>query len=349
MDPILEAGARAARELFTGGSKLSAELLRNFPVSAPLDVSLLLQVAGRQTGQDPLQRYQDLSNRFPLVPLQEELSRAVLQATEMRVLSPLPQAEWLTRAQWIEMQASTLREVVSLINGEQAGRAGALLLSVQSGLMLGFLAGRVLGQYDNKLLRSAPAQTVLLAENLSLRAEQMDLEKEDFVRWVLLHELCHSVQFAHASWLPAWMNGRIRALLEERKDSKSPLPSARQREIMKEMQAVMTLLEGHAELIMDRAAPGVVSDVERMRARMEAQREAAKPPMLTLIFRLLGMEQKMAQYRDGRRFCLQVVEQHGLSALNQAFLSPHHVPSKQELEDPAGWLRRLESLTPREN
>ena len=103
--------------------------------------------------------------------------------------------------------------------------------------------------------------------------------------------------------------------------------------------AVMSLLEGHADVMMDRAAPGLVPQVDLLRRSMEARRDA--PGLVQLIFRVLGLTAKREQYRDGARFCRAVLDAAGVDALNLAFAAPDLLPDPAELHDPDRWLRRV--------
>ena len=121
------------------------------------------------------------------------------------------------------------------------------------------------------------------------------------------------------------------------------LLSARQREVFEEVGAVMALLEGHADVAMDEVGPRVVPSVRTIRKAFEARRdEAAKATGVDRVLRrLLGLDAKLAQYRDGAAFVRAVREDVGLDGLNAVWTSAEHLPTPQEIADPRAWVRRV--------
>jgi putative hydrolase len=111
------------------------------------------------------------------------------------------------------------------------------------------------------------------------------------------------------------------------------------------LQAVMSVIEGHAEHVMDAAAASLDPGYARLRARLEARR-ASRGGLAEVIARLLGMELKLRQYRLGKAFCDAVVAEAGTEALNRVWRGPEALPTVAELERPLEWLRRTPSPTP---
>jgi putative hydrolase len=107
------------------------------------------------------------------------------------------------------------------------------------------------------------------------------------------------------------------------------------------LQATMAMVEGHAEHVMDVAGAPVLPNVATLREAMDRRRRD-RSPTFKLLERLLGLDLKLRQYEDGRRFCDGVVRRGGIDALNRAWMSPERLPSLAELDDPAAWIRRTE-------
>ena len=112
-----------------------------------------------------------------------------------------------------------------------------------------------------------------------------------------------------------------------------------ERETLDRIQAVMTLIEGHAEHVMDHAAPDFVPSLTKLRNRLE-QRRRTIHPVARVLSKLLGLEMKLRQYELGKRFCDAVVATDGIEALNRAWISAEMLPSLDELNDPPAWVRR---------
>jgi coenzyme F420 biosynthesis associated uncharacterized protein len=269
-----------------------------------------------------------------------------------------------------------LTERMSQEKGALAGpmrTASGLMLGAQVGALTGMLSQRVLGQYDLALLdESVAPRLLLLGPNLAQAARNLQLDRDELVLWVTIHEITHAVQFSGAPWLRAYMGGMLKELIDGLqvsfvgKPSSGPrlpkMPSAGELREMVErarsgqllrltlgedrwrlverMQAAMSLIEGHAEHTMDVIGAEMLPSLPRLRAAMTRRRENRGLPWRVLE-RLLGLELKMRQYEVGRRFCDAVVADGGPAALARAWRSAEALPSPQELEHPQQWLSRM--------
>jgi coenzyme F420 biosynthesis associated uncharacterized protein len=242
-----------------------------------------------------------------------------------------------------------------------------LLMGVQVGALTGVLSQRVLGQYDVALLDPSPTpRLLLLAPNLEQAARALRVDREQLVAWVAIHEITHAVQFSGAPWLREHLAGLLEALLDGLQAKVSlatlarlPNPADGRRfaehlrrgellrlalggerwGLVERIQATMSLIEGHAEHVMDAVGAEVLPSLPRLRAAMTDRREHRGLPWRVLE-RLLGLELKMRQYEVGRRFCDAVVSAGGPSALARVWREPRALPSAAELEAPARWLAR---------
>lgn len=218
-------------------------------------------------------------------------------------------------------------------------KVGARVAGAQLGAALAFVATRILGQFDPY---TKPGRLLLVAPNIVAAERAMGLEPRGFRQWVCLHEQTHRAQFDAAPWLPTHLLELMRRMFadDEPSGGKSVgLLSAGQGATFDRITAVMSLLEGHADVMMDRAAQGLVPQVAQLRRAMETRRDA--PGLVQLVFRVLGLTAKREQYRDGARFCRAVIDRVGVDGLNLAFTAPDLLPELAELHDPDRWLQRV--------
>ncbi len=320
-------------------------------------------------------------------PLAEDFARRVSAYSGLTPTRELPALEAVDRPHWITANLQTMRPLLEPVaaqmgdgwstrnwNGNLAALPAAmrgatgLLLGAQVGALTGVLSQRVLGQYDLALLDpTVTPRLLLVAPNLALAARNLNLDREELVAWVTIHEITHAVQFTGAPWLREYMGGLLREMIEGMQVSVSlgqllKLPSSgdlrglverlrrgellritlgEQRwELLAQMQAAMSLIEGHAEHVMDAVGAEVLPSLPRLRASMTHRRENRALPWRVLD-RLMGMEMKLRQYEVGRGFCDAVVERGGPSALAKAWESPETLPTAAELEDAGLWLARV--------
>jgi coenzyme F420 biosynthesis associated uncharacterized protein len=296
------------------------------------------------------------------------------------------------RAGWIRANVDGFRVVLDPLvqrmteNGNVPQSAsmitavGSRVTGMQAGLILAYLAGRVLGQYELFLPpdpdapgKDAPAgRLTLVAPNIVMVERELDVNPHDFRRWVCLHEETHRTQFTSVPWLrpyvqeqmsefllasdldPASILERIRAAADavagavRGSDGESlieAIQSPRQREILDRMTSVMTLVEGHGDYVMDAVGPAVVPSVAEIRAKFSARRGSAGR-MEQAIRRVLGIDLKMKQYEQGSQFVKAVVDEAGMATFNKIWTSPETLPTKDELASPLSWLERVGGGTP---
>ena len=118
------------------------------------------------------------------------------------------------------------------------------------------------------------------------------------------------------------------------------ISSPQQREIMDRITGVMSLLEGHADVVMDGVGPSVIPSVGTIREAFDKRRKGSGS-IDRIVRRLLGLEQKMAQYRDGAAFVRTVVDAVGMERFNTVWTGPETLPSKDEIHAPEQWLKRV--------
>jgi coenzyme F420 biosynthesis associated uncharacterized protein len=284
------------------------------------------------------------------------------------------------RPGWIQANADAFAELIGPLVGRMRRKervagpldtVGSRLAGLEVGAMLGFLAGKVLGQYDPFLPESVrrpgeQGRLLLVAPNIVEVEQALGVMPEDFRLWVCLHEETHRVQFTAVPWMREHMRREIDVVLEGapvelgdllgrllaagrealnvgRADGPSLLDlvqTPEQREGVDRLAAVMSLLEGHADVVMDDVGPDVVPTVSTIRARFEQRRDSAIG--LSKVFRrLLGLEAKMRQYRDGAAFVRAVQDRVGVDGFNAVWAQPENLPSPAEVADPPAWVTRV--------
>jgi coenzyme F420 biosynthesis associated uncharacterized protein len=246
--------------------------------------------------------------------------------------------------------------------------ANRFVTSRQIGLMLGFMGQRVLGQYDLALLsaETTPGRLLFVDENIRQTAKALDLPLEPFRTWIALHETTHAFEFEAHPWLRPYLASRLeRQLSAFSRDAATlsrdairrlgqalrggdgggrhwmeRLMSDEQRVLFRETQAVMSLLEGFSDYVMDEVGRELVPDVGRISARFHERRQN-RTPFERAIMRLTGMDLKMEQYRRGEKFVAAIARQAGPAALRRLWESPDTLPTDAELDAPERWIARV--------
>jgi coenzyme F420 biosynthesis associated uncharacterized protein len=310
-------------------------------------------------------------------PLAERFATRVSAYTGLALNNPLPVIESVDRPSWIEANIATMRPLLDPLTGRVGRGSGPLapalrsiaqlLLGAQVGAVTGVLSQRVLGQYDIALLDAErPPRLLLLAPNLAQTARNLELDHDEFTAWVAIHEVTHAVQFSGAPWLREHLGTLLQELIDatqvrvrlgrslripDASDLRTLVERLRGGELLRlglgedrwalveRMQTTMSLIEGHAEHVMDAVGAEELPTMERMRTAMNRRRRN-RGWQWQILEKLLGLEMKLRQYEVGREFCDAVVAQAGPDALTVAWRSAEMLPSAEELQDAALWLAR---------
>ena len=235
------------------------------------------------------------------------------------------------------------------------------------GTVLGYLSGKVLGQFDPFVADPAqpdhPGRLLLVAPNIVTVERALHLPPKEFRLWVCLHESTHRLQFNAVPWLEGHFTSLVARFAEEADLDASELVSRivaafrgrrepgtswieasqtpGQRAVFDQLLAMMTLLEGHADHVMDAVGPQVVPSVAKIRAAFSARRKRGGGPVDRLVRSLLGMDLKMQQYVKGGSFVRAVVDRIGMNGFNAVWQSPATLPTRAEIADPATWVARI--------
>jgi coenzyme F420 biosynthesis associated uncharacterized protein len=251
---------------------------------------------------------------------------------------------------------------------------GSRVTGVELGALLGFMSSKVLGQFDPFYVAEASAdrpaaggRLLLVAPNIVHVERELAVDPTDFRLWVCLHEETHRVQFTAVPWMrdhihseianlvgsvevdPAKLAGligegvkRISDIVRGDEDVSllDLVQSPEQKVVLDRITGVMSLLEGHADVVMDGVGPEVIPSVAEIRRKFNQRRKGAGT-FDKILRRLLGLDAKMAQYRNGAVFVRAVVDQVGMDGFNKVWVAPENLPSKAEIGDPEAWVRRV--------
>ena len=255
---------------------------------------------------------------------------------------------------------------------------GSKVSGAEIGAVMSFMSGKVLGQFDpffdgsgpgadSAKIGTAGGRLMLVAPNIVQAERQLDVAPHDFRLWVCLHEETHRVQFTAVPWLRDHMRsligefvdateldasaiGRfvsegagelVRILRGESEKSLADLfQNERQRAVVDQLTGIMSLLEGHADVVMDGVGPDVIPTVAQIRRKFDQRRKGANG-FDRIIRRLLGLESKMRQYRDGAVFVRAVNDKVGLGGFNAVWAEPANLPTQADIADPDRWVARV--------
>ncbi|MFD4673820.1 zinc-dependent metalloprotease [Lentzea sp. NPDC058450] len=303
--------------------------------------------------------------------LRELAPQAEVHVRELTGLGPglpLLPGEVVDRPAWVAAAAQGLAALTGPAMPRQTGPMAGLLAGtagVQAGVVMAFLSSRVLGQYDPFSPNDQLAGRLLLvAPNIVGAQQALDVPDDDFRMWVCLHECTHRLQFTGVPWLRQYFSDQVTALLSSMDEERAPLTdlirdfrtklragdgpmglieliqSPQQKAVLDRLIALSTLLEGHADHVMDAVGPSVVPSVSTIRTRFSARRKGGG--LLDRVLRtVLGVEAKVRQYEEGAEFTSYVVERVGMDGFNAIWTSADTLPTRAEIAEPMSWLRRV--------
>ncbi len=286
----------------------------------------------------------------------------------------------IDRPGWIRANADGFAQVITPLvdklqerKGAPTGLSAAIgskVTGLEVGTLLGFLAGKVLGQFDPFYAPAGSSEVgrlLLVAPNIVHAERELGVDPRDFRLWVCLHEETHRVQFTAVPWMRDHIHSEIANIVSTVETDPAKLAafvgdgvkklgdvvrgkedasllelfsSPAQREVIDRITAVMSLLEGHADVVMDGVGPEVIPTVDAIRAKFNRRRKGTGP-LDRVLRKLLGLDAKMAQYRNGAAFVRGVVDEVGMEGFNKVWVEPANLPSKDEIGDPAAWVRRV--------
>jgi coenzyme F420 biosynthesis associated uncharacterized protein len=280
------------------------------------------------------------------------------------------------RPGWISANAASLSTVMDPLAdriaafkppGKIATAIGGRVTGAQAGTILAFLSGKVLGQYE--FFSVEKGQLLLVAPNIVSVERALKVDPTDFRLWVCLHEVTHRVQFTAVPWLRQHMLDEVsaltdaidvdpNALFDRLKSAVGELAKAARgesdgsgvlaafasgeaRDIIDRVTGFMSLVEGHAEYVMNAVDAAVIPTQKEIEKKFAIRRKRGGNPLDRLIRTLLGMDAKTRQYTQGSQFVRAVVDQVGLDDFNVIWTSADTLPTKAEITLPSDWVKRV--------
>jgi coenzyme F420 biosynthesis associated uncharacterized protein len=339
-----------------------------------VDWPVALRVAARFSGSYPLEgTYHEARLAAQVTEMVERASGLVEAETGLHAPG-LPEVSVVSRRQWAETNVASFSALVAPAEERLGGQSGIgsvvgrRVLAAEMGAVLGLLSRRVLGQYELVLPTGDDehGDTVLfVGANILAMERHHEFRPSEFRFWVALHECTHRLQFLGVPWLRSYFTGlvhelvksatpepgrlaRVAAELRDASAAGEPLvdetglfglfATPLQRDVIERVQALMSLLEGHGHVIMDRIGARELVTQARMSQVLKARRQ---DPRTAMFMRLIGLEMKMRQYDLGATFINGIERHAGWSALDHAWEGPDKLPTLAEIENPVLWLDRV--------
>ncbi len=284
----------------------------------------------------------------------------VREVTRLHTDGPVPDARIVDRPDWIRAASESMRVMTG---GEQrpSGLLTGRITGAQTAAVLAFVSSGILGQYDP--FSPDGGKLLLVYPNVIAVERQLRVPPKDFRLWVCLHEVTHRVQFTANPWLAGYMAetlgvltsdtgdeftavvGRLAEFARDRSDGVvgflRAVQSEPQQQALDRLLVLGTLLEGHADHVMDAVGPAVVPSVTTIRRRFDDRRQRRQPPLQRLLRALLGIDAKLAQYTRGKAFVDHVVERVGMDDFNTIWTSAETLPLPAEIDEPQLWIDRI--------
>jgi coenzyme F420 biosynthesis associated uncharacterized protein len=351
----------------------------------PVDWGLAERVAIRVAGREPLAasyHYDRLASDFEDVTSRAEL--LVAEATGLRSAAGPARARVVGRDDWVRANLASFRRLLRPLIDKMderidrsrrfAGVTGGLsrrAAGVEVGLLLGWMAGRVLGQYDLLVVEDEDAAdqdlVYYVGPNVLALEKRFGFPPEEFRLWLALHEVTHRAQFTGIPWLrehfltlvhrtldavdpdPRRFLDALGQVLEDVRSGRNPLDdgglavlfaSPSQRDLLNRIGGLMSLLEGHGDVTMDRAGRGYVPSAPRFSRALHERRKQGGS-LAKVVQRTMGIDAKLKQYAQGEAFIAYVEKYGGTTGLDAAWRGPQWLPTLAEIRAPQDWLDRV--------
>lgn len=346
----------------------------------PVAWDLAERVAVRVAGHEPFAEsylYDSLQPDFDEFTAQAE--ELVAEVTGLRSLSGPARARVTDRAGWVHANVASFRRLLRPVLDKLGPRMasspmapiGRNLAGAQLGTMLGWMSTRVLGQYDLLLIEDEDPEdqdiVYYVGPNVLALEKRFSFPPREFRLWLALHEVTHRAQFTGVPWMrphflslverslgaidpdPKRFLEALRRAVEQMRAGDNPLDDGgivallagpEQHAVLQQIGGLMSLLEGHGDVTMNRAGRGLVPNADRFHRTLHARRNQVSGPA-KMLQKLIGLEAKLKQYEQGERFIERVEAVGGPSLLDQVWQSPDLLPDLTEIRDPDRWVARV--------
>ncbi len=312
----------------------------------------------------------------------ETAERKVREYTGLNAENLPEKIEVFSQKEWIEANIPSFRYLFEPLSEkyldyvektgyrDKAGeKIGHTLLTIQIGIIIGYLARNVLGQFDLSLPEPERGTRLYVVEPNVMRIQsQMSLDPREFRQWITLHEVTHSFEFHSNSWLKDYLfstlqdylqniNIKIPSGIEAFRSVRqsgvtdedvyfsgsviSIFTTPEQRKYLAKLHATMCLLEGYSNHVMDNVGKEMLSTYQMMKERFE-KRKQMKSSAERFFQRLIGINLKLEQYRLGQKFVEDVVKRKGIDFMNLVWKGAAYLPDMKEIRTPLLWINRIE-------
>lgn len=289
------------------------------------------------------------------------------------------------RVDWINANIDAFREMLAPFEAlaqHESNKGGASQLmagvnrkvvSLEVGVLLGYLSRRVLGQYDIALLgreQIGGGKLYYVEPNIRHVEATLNLPTEDFRMWLALHETTHVFEFEGFPWVRPYFNGmleeyfgylkedaallsqgvrNLKVLVERARSGDTNtswiehLMNEKQRALFNRMQTMMSVIEGYSNHVMNAVGRDLLADYEPISRKFE-HRKANRSQGEILFAKMTGLDMKLEQYRLGEQFIDAIARARGHSFAVRVWTSPETLPSPEELRNPALWIDRINRM-----
>jgi coenzyme F420 biosynthesis associated uncharacterized protein len=350
----------------------------------PVAWNLAERVAVRVAGREPFaESYHWGSLQPDFDELTAEAEDLVAAATGLRSLAGPARARVVDRAGWIRANIASSRRLLRPLTERFAARlaagpaapVGRAVTGFEVGAMLGWMSTRVLGQYDLLVVESEHPEdqdvVYYVGTNVLALEKRYAFPPREFRLWLALHEVTHRAQFTGVPWMrehflslvertlaavdpdPRRFLAAMRRAAEELRAGRNPLDEGgivalvagpEQRELLAQLQGLMSLLEGHGDVAMNRAGADRIPSAARFQ-RVLRQRRATTGPLARQVQKLVGIEAKLRQYELGERFVAEVEAAGGRELFDRVWEAPWYLPNLEEVREPRRWIERVGAAT----
>lgn len=282
------------------------------------------------------------------------------------------------RADWVDANIRAfqrlLKPMLDQMDDKMGGpfsMIGPKIAGAEVGALLGWMSTRVLGQYDLLVIEDEDPEeqdiVYYVGSNVAALERRFAFPDHDFRLWLALHEVTHRAQFTGVPWMREHFLGLVGKTLDDvdpdpqrfidglrravaaKRSGEDPLADGgltalfateKQREALEQIGGLMSLLEGHGDITMDRAGVGFVHGADRF-GRILRQRRQNASRFVHLIQRLAGLEAKMKQYAQGEAFITEVESHGGRVLIDRVWERSEFLPLLTEIREPDLWIERV--------
>ncbi len=303
------------------------------------------------------------------------------EATGLASANGRARSRVVDRSEWIQVNIASFQRLLRPLSerlaegGDDSGvklEMTRKIAGAQVGVLLGWMSTRVLGQYDLLIIEDDNPElqdmVYYVGPNVAGLERRHGFPHQEFRLWLALHEVTHRAQFTGIPWLRSHflslvedvldvvepdakrLMEAVRKILEARRAGEDPfrfgglstlLAPAEQQESLEKLTGMMSLLEGHGDVTMDRAGADQLPEAARFGRVLRARRRSARG--FTRIFtQVSGIEAKLNQYQAGEDFIEEVERHSGMDFVDRAWRGPECLPTMSEIREPESWIARMQ-------